>query len=228
VCNPARPRPTWLIVATLIGLCSGVAAPAQNRPVHGLWVWHGPSVASAPQGAQLLRDFCRSAGINEVYVSVSGHDDLSGIDHLSPLIELLHRSDVRVEALLSSDNADQAGKHRDELLDHVRQILHYNQSHPTSRFDGIHLDIEPQQRVENKGPGNLRFLPDLVQAYRAVRALAEPAGLTVNADVQIKLLKGSLAERSMLFSSMPRLTLMLYELSSPEDGESVEAKGAKL
>jgi hypothetical protein len=153
---------------------------------------------------------------------------MSGVDRLSPLIELLHRSDMRVEALLSSDNADEAGKHRDKLLDHVRDIVHYNQRHPRTRFDGIHLDIEPQQRPENKGPGNLRFLPGLVQAYRAVRGLAEPAGLTVNADIQNKLLKGSVTERRMLLSSMPRLTLMLYELSSPNDGDSIEAKAEKV
>jgi hypothetical protein len=67
-----------------------------------------------------------------------------------------------------------------------------------------------------------------VDAYRAVRAVAEPAHLTVNADIQNKLLKASLAERRLLLSSLPRLTLMLYELSSPSDGESVEQKKEKL
>jgi hypothetical protein len=220
-----------LVVAPVVALaavCWSAAAGAENVPAHGLWVWKAPSVANAPPGAETLRDFCQSEGIDEVYVSVSDRGDMSGVDRLSHLIELLHRSDMRVEALLSSDNADEAGKHRDKLLDHVRDIVHYNQSHPRTRFDGIHLDIEPQQRPENKGPGNLRFLPGLVQAYRAVRGVAEPAGLTVNADIQNKLLKGSVTERRMLLSSMPRFTLMLYELSSPNDGDSIEAKAEKL
>ena len=216
------------LVAALLAAYWGSAAAAENVLAHGLWVWKAPSIASAPRGAETLRDFCQSEGIDEVYVSVSERGDMSGIERLSHLIELLHQSDIRVEALLSSDNADESGKHRDKLLDHVRDIVHYNQAHPRSHFDGIHLDIEPQQRPENKGPGNLRFLPGLVQAYRAVRALAEPAGLTVNADIQNKLLKGSEAERTMLLSSMPRLTLMLYELSSPSDGDSIEAKAEKL
>jgi hypothetical protein len=105
-----------------------------------------------------------------------------------------------VEALLSSADADEAGKHRDTLLDHVRGIVQFNQKHSADRFDGIHLDVEPQQRPENKGAGNLRFLPGLADAYRAVRAVAEPAHLTVNADIQNKLLKGSLAERRLLLS----------------------------
>jgi hypothetical protein len=49
--------------------------------------------------------------------------------------------------------------------------------------------------------------------------------LTVNADIQNKLLKGDLAQRRMLLT---RLTLMLYELSCPGDGESTEAKMEKL
>jgi hypothetical protein len=113
-------------------------------------------------------------------------------------------------------------------LDHVRGVVQFNRNHPTDRFDGIHLDIEPQQRPENKGPGNLGFLPGLVDAYRAVRAQSERARLTVNADIQNKLLKGNLAQRRMLLSSLPRFTLMLYELSSPKDGESAELKREKL
>ena len=90
------------------------------------------------------------------------------------------------------------------------------------------LDIEPQQRAENKGAGNLRFLPGLVDAYGAVLALARPADLTVNADIQNKLLKGTLKERRSLLASLPRLTLMLYELSSPGDGQSTEQRMEKL
>jgi hypothetical protein len=52
--------------------------------------------------------------------------------------------------------------------------------------------------------------------------------MTVNADIQNKLLKGDLAERKMFLTSVPRVTLMMYELSSPGDGESVEQKAEKV
>jgi hypothetical protein len=212
-------------------LFATLALPAmagEVRPIHGLWVWKGPAILGAPQGAERLRDFCRAQNINEVYVSVFTHGELADIDALTATIELLHRSNVRVEALLSSTDADEAGtKHRDKLLDQVRAIMKFNQQHRGSRIDGIHLDIEPQQRSENKGAGNLRFLPGLAAAYRAVRALAEPAGLTVNADIQNKLLKGSADERRTLLQSLPRLTLMLYELEKGKDG-SFEQKAATL
>jgi hypothetical protein len=181
----------------------------------------------SPQAAETLRDFCQSHGINEVYVSVSTRNAASDDDHLARLIALLHRSNIRVEALLSSENADEGGKHLDKLLDHVEQIVRFNQHEP-DRFDGIHLDIEPQQRPQNKGPGNLRFLPGLVDAYRTVRSRAGAAGMPVNADIQNKLLKGDASQRRMLLAALPRLTLMLYEVSSPEDGDSAAQKAAKI
>jgi len=206
-----------------------VAAIAQdNVPSHGLWVWKSASVLSAPGSAERLAQFCQSENINEVYVSVSPLGDASMESRLVRLVALLHRSNIRVEALLSSTDADEPGEHREKLLDHVREIVRFNRSHPTGQFDGIHLDIEPQQRAENKGQGNLRFLPGLVDAYRAVCAQAEHARLMVNADIQNKLLKGDAAQRRMLLSSLPRFTLMLYELSSPNDGLTAERKAELL
>lgn len=219
----------WIFCGILFGaLSTPVSALEDPGLVHGLWVWKSQSVLEAPHAVEMLRDFCKSEGINEVYVSVSGQRQPSDDARLAHLIASLHRSGIRVEALLSSEDADERGKHRDKLLDHVRGIIQFNEKHRDSRFDGIRLDIEPQQRPENKGSANLRFLPGLVEAYRAVLALAEPAHMTVNADIQNKLLKGDLRERKMLMSSLPRLALMLYELSRPADGESSEQKTEKL
>jgi hypothetical protein len=182
-------------------------------------VWKTPTLLDLPARGEALRDFCRSQNINEVYLSFSSQNG-GAAEEIGKLIVLLHRSHIRVEALLSSDNADQPGKHRDKLLAHVSEVMAFNRQHQRDRFDGIHLDVEPQQRQENKGPGNLGFLPDLLDTYRAVRVLAEQNQMTVNADIPNKFLKGDLNQRQALFSSLPRLTLMLYELSSPGDGGS--------
>jgi hypothetical protein len=220
-----RGFPWVLSLATFFAAFVLSAAAQIDSPVHGLWVWKGPAIVAAPQGPEKLRDFCQSRNINEVYISSSGTMLPGDFPHL---IELLHRSGIHVEALLSSEEADEPGRHRDKLLDQVRAIVRFNQSHPTQRFDGIHLDLEPQQRPENKGVGNLQFLPGLVDSYRAVRSLAEPAHLTVNADIQKKLLKGDAAQRKLLLSSLRRLTLMLYEVSGPSDGDSKQKKIEKL
>jgi hypothetical protein len=219
----------WLPCVLLAqALVLAAAAAERPAPVHGLWLWKSSSVLQAPSALQTLDEFCRASAITEVYVSVpSNYSALEGL-HLAQLITQLHGSGVRVEALLSSTNADEPGGPRTKLLDHVQSILQFNRQHPAQRFDGVHLDIEPQQRPENKGPGNLQFLPGLVQAYRAVRVLTERAGLTLNADIQNKLLKGDLEQRRSLLTAVPRLTLMLYELSAPEDGSSAADKKDKL
>jgi hypothetical protein len=216
--------PVFFPLMALMVLSSANAAPTS---VHGLWVWKSPTVLEAPHAAESLLDFCKSQGINEVYVSISERSEPAEESQLVHLIGILHRANIHVEALLSSTEADEPGKHRDTLLRHVQGIIQFNQRHSGERFDGIHLDIEPQQRPENKGPGNLRFLPGLADAYRAVCAVAQPAGLSVNADIQNKLLKGDLNQRKMLLSAVPRMTLMMYELSSPNDGESPEQKAEK-
>ena len=212
----------------LAGLLLAVSAAAAQAPVHGLWVWKSPDVLAAPQAAEKLSEFCKTEGITEVYVSISAKSFESEKPALAHAIALLHRENVRVEALLSSTEADEPGKLRDTLLEHAQEIVQFNREHAAARFDGIHLDIEPQQRPENKGPGNLRFLGGLADALRAVRVEAQSAGMTVNADIQNKLLKGSLAERRRLLSSVPRVTLMMYELSSPADGDTAEQKAAKV
>jgi hypothetical protein len=195
--------------------------------VHGLWVWKSPQVLGVPGGAERLRDFCLSQEINEVYVSWSEATAPAEANEFAHLIGILHRSNIRVEALLSSIDADEAGPHRDKLLGHVRAVIDFNHAHATKQFDGIHLDIEPQQRPENKGAGNLGFLDGLAAAFRDVRKLAELPGLTVNADIQNKLLKGDRAQRRKLLMAVPRVTLMMYEISSPNDGEPSSQKATK-
>jgi hypothetical protein len=214
------------LLALLVCIPSAVG---QEPPVHGLWVWKTPTILDLPARGEALRDFCRSRQINEVYLSFSSQNGgAAEQQEIQKLIALLHKSHIRVEALLSSTDADEPGKHRDKLMAHVSEVLSFNREHAKDRFDGIHLDIEPQQRQENKGPGNLAFLPNLLDAYRGVRTVAEQNQMTVNADIPNKFLKGNLDQRRALLSSLPRLTLMLYELSSPTDGQSSTAQADKL
>jgi hypothetical protein len=211
----------------MLALSCEPAAAEDQVPAHGMWIWKVATVLEAPHALPALTSFCQSLGINEVYVSASGLGEAGAEKQLAGLIGVLHRSGIQVQALLSSEDADEPGKPREAFLQRVRKVIEFNDRHG-DRFDGLHLDIEPQQRAENKGAGNLRFVPGLVDTYRAVRREADRARLTVDADIQIKLLKGSLAERRMLLSSLPRLTLMLYEVSGPRDGKSAAEKRQKL
>lgn len=224
----ARAAFRWLLPLLLMGAVSVSLGATEDEPLHGLWVWSGPSILRSPEDLQRLTHFCQAQGVNEVYLAVTERGEMMDPRLITQAIELLHHSGVRVAALLSSESADEPGKHRQKLLDAVTQIVDFNRSPSRERFDGIHLDIEPQQRPENKGAGNLRFLPGLTDAYRAAAALAGSAGLPVEADIGKKLLEGNPAEREMLLSSLPRFNLMLYELSSPDDGRSTAEKSDKV
>jgi hypothetical protein len=67
--------------------------------VHGLWVWKSPTILEAPHAAESLLEFCSSEGINEVHVSVSERSEPAEEEKLVHLIALLHRANIRVEAL---------------------------------------------------------------------------------------------------------------------------------
>ena len=139
--------------------CTEVRAQSASTPTHGMWVWKSSSVLGAPGGIEVLSRFCGAQSINEVYVSFWSTGGSAGRATedalLAKAIRVLHGSHgsrVRVDALLSSTDADEEGKAREKLLGHIREVIAFNQSHPGDRFDGVHLDIEPQQRPENKGP----------------------------------------------------------------------------
>lgn len=216
-------REIWMriavtLLAALLCWVPGAAQGQRDQFVHGVWVWRTPILLDLPARGEALRDFCRSNQINEVYLSFTSQNTAEPEQQeVAKLIELLHKSHIRVEALLSGADADQPGTHRDKLMGHVNEVVTFNREHTHQRFDGIHLDIEPQQRQENKGPGNLAFLPNLLDTYRAVLSVAEQNQMTVNADIPVKFLKGDTGQRRALMSSLPRLTLMLYELSGPGD-----------
>src|SRR4051812_10624388 len=109
----------WL--AAISALCV-LRTHASDTPIHGLWLWKTSSILAPPGSAEALRDFARANDINEVYVSISRRDDLSEDAPLISLIDLLHGSHIRVEALLDSIDADMAGKPREELLALARRI----------------------------------------------------------------------------------------------------------
>jgi hypothetical protein len=221
-------RLSRMLCGALLAAMPAIASAASAALVHAVWVWKSSSVLAKPNAAEKLRDFCRSNEINEVYISVSGSMDATGQSRLEQLIGELHAASIRVDALFSSTDADKEGAHLEKLLGEVSAIGTFNQRHPGQRFDGVHLDIEPQQRAENKGTGNLTFLPGLVNAYAQVRKEAQNSGLATGADIQTKLLKGNLDQRKTLLTSLSSFTLMLYELSSPTDGQTTDAKAAKL
>jgi hypothetical protein len=205
------------------GLPLSQSSTGFSSSIHGLWAYNGNSIAAASSGAENLSEFAVSQNINVVYISalpISSNPKLNS--QISNLISVLHQSQISVEALIGSSTADEPGAPRNALLAIVQNVVQFNQQFPTTQFDGIHLDIEPQQRPENSGADALQFLPNLIETYREANALAVPENLDVNADIPIEILRASAEQRQALFTVIPRLTLMLYGVSSQSSGQSVQ------
>jgi hypothetical protein len=219
----ALPR---VLIALVVGVALAVGAdPAHavrlpgSPPdhLHGLWIRHSNALLQSAHADDAIRSFCTTAGIDDVYVSFNGSFDALDALQLVQLIKLLHEANVSVEALLSSDGADQAGAARTHLLDSVQAVVQFNRDHAGARFDGIHLDIQPQRREGNRDLDPRQFLPGLIDAYRAVRAFTDRHGLTLDADLDRGLLQSTLEQRRALLESTPRLTVLLYGLTTPAD-----------
>src|SRR6201996_6185101 len=97
------------LLAAVLTLVPAAMARGQNgQVVHGVWVWRTPILLDLPARGEALRDFCRSHQINEVYLSFTSQNTAQPEQReIAKLIELLHKSHIRVEALLSSADADQ-------------------------------------------------------------------------------------------------------------------------
>ena len=96
-------------IAILAALLYVSTAVAQQPPAHGLWVWKTPTILDLPARGEALRDFCRSQQINEVYLSFSSQNGgAAEQQEIQKLIALLHKSHIRVEALLSEQRRRRA------------------------------------------------------------------------------------------------------------------------
>src|SRR5271163_401334 len=106
-------RIVFTVLAAMICFAPGHTAVAQEPLVHGLWVWKTPTLLDLPSRGEALRDFCRAQQVNEVYLSFSSQNGGAAEEQeIEKLIGLLHHAHIRVEALLSSTDADEPGKHR--------------------------------------------------------------------------------------------------------------------
>ena len=65
--SAARLLTAMFYIALVMDSC-GSAAAQPLGPVHGLWVWKGPSIVATTGGIEKLRDFCSSESINEIYI----------------------------------------------------------------------------------------------------------------------------------------------------------------
>lgn len=144
-----------LFLAALL-LLTGFQFP--NQQVKATWVWQTGLIED---GGERLLGFARNEGINVIYLQINR--DLPR-EIYEKFIKRAHEEKVAVHAL-GGDPRWALTKHRDSMVGLADWTLNYNAGVPSeSRFDGIHLDIEPyvlpqwetdQESVLESWEGNL-------------------------------------------------------------------------
>jgi hypothetical protein len=193
------------------------APTAEPSVAHGLWVWR-TQYHLDQEGALLAT--CKAASVTEVYLAVTA--GLLGDPRLPPLVLSLRRAGLRVEALLGEASwYDISGRPR--MLRMLDAVAAYDDRVSTaSRFQAVHLDIEPHQLPENKG--RREWLPTLAETLQIARERTVRSDLSLSADVpRFAITDASEETRAAFAAAVPRLFLMLYELRDRRPEAEVNA-----
>ncbi len=108
-----------------------------------MWVWKTDPVNNMIARTALL-DFCDRTAVNTIYLYFGEiSTEKSYLDKLAQFLEEAHKRGVRVEALTGNPTWVLSENHQ-LTLDWIKSFLEFNKGRKKeSRFDGVHLDIEP-------------------------------------------------------------------------------------
>jgi len=149
-------------VAALVLLLVSMSAPAVHAgEIRAIWIWEQATfrMLDEPSWRDSILARLSEDGFDTLYVYADQWNDRAPItdepDLYARLISKAHESGFRVEALLGSayleTNRFVLPEKRDDSIRMLRRVLDYNASrHAESKFDAIHLDIEPYTLKEWK------------------------------------------------------------------------------
>lgn len=141
---------TTLFLAVCLTLMNVVPSPAHadDGLAKALWVWDFYDAAANSDKITELLGFLKENDINMLFIGTRRTlpDQPATYDEL---IRRAHEAGIRVFALVGRANWALEGYHR-EALEELRQVLRFNASHPSNKFDGIQFDIEPHTLPEFK------------------------------------------------------------------------------
>lgn len=190
--------------ASTLSRAAFARAPAPAERARGMWVWSTKNRLGDPNGTTSLLETCRTAQLNEIYLSVNG-GVLDG-DGLPALMLALRERGIRVEALMGEATWYRPDA-RAPMFAMIDAVAAYDARHPEAPFAAIHLDIEPHQIPANKG--DHRFLPELARTLLEATTHAARAALGSSADLP----RFALDEQGPAFAAaVDRPFVMLYQL----------------
>jgi outer membrane protein TolC len=147
----------------------GTSRPKEFFDERGIWIWNTDFIGN-PAKEELAIFFLAVKGIKQVFISLDKKTiySLSYNPDLERFISKVHDREVKVHALLG-ENTWIYPEVRKDLFEIVDRIIAYNEKTVSkSRFDAVHLDIEPHAMMDWKGNEKSK-LSLLVETYRDVR-----------------------------------------------------------
>lgn len=173
-----------LLLTSLLG-----AAGPPKKPDRGLWVWETEPLLREADERRVFFEFCKAHGINVVAMQIATRGTGAGrqLDaraEWTALITEAHRRRMRVHALDGDPEFTRAAQHG-TVLSIVNAVVAYNASVASAaRFDGVHLDIEPQALPEWKDPkARESLLAEYLEINEGAAARARAAGLLYGVDI---------------------------------------------
>lgn len=177
-----------------------IGSTLHAAPDRGLWFWgsttlpggaassHGSDdvVGNIPEENAALA-FMSTYGVTRVYGSY-GPRPVSELATIAAWNAKLNAAGIDSQLLIEATAVDDPA-HILSLLNKITtRLIDFNDSvGATSKFDALHLDIEPQQLASWSTPANKRaLLSDLAAAYAAIRSHLDDAGfnsLPIYADI---------------------------------------------
>ncbi len=123
-------------------------AKADKAYHRSMWVWKTDPVNNTMAEKALL-DFCGRAAVDTIYLYFGEiSTEKSYLDKLAQFLEEAHKRGVKVEALTGNPTWVLSENHQ-LTLDWIKSFLEFNKDRKSeSRFDGVHLDIEPYLLAE--------------------------------------------------------------------------------
>src|SRR5690606_17464581 len=132
---------------------------AKESTVKALWVWDYYKSAFTQEQREELIQFSLDNGINRLLVGTRGTLRYH-FEEYADFIQRAHANGIEVFSLAGKGEWALEENHS-TALEHMKQVLDFNASHPSSRFDGISLDIEPHTLSgysENAGSIGYQFI----------------------------------------------------------------------
>ncbi|GEM_PF-1252328 len=157
---------------------------AAAKPGRALWVW-GRDLLDKPGEADFLLDFAETRGVGTLFLNVSTQRLQRTPDPYRAFLSRAHARRVRVEAMNGEAGWVLTGgrRHAAEFLVALRG---FNEGEvEASRFDGVHLDVEPHTLDAWKGAGQAALAESYVALLTWCSDRAREAGLPLAVDVPV-------------------------------------------